>query len=174
MKLRFRRFLPFLALLVGILPAIGCATIMRGSDQKIAFQSDPTGAAITVYDEDGMLIANGTTPITIPLKKGGGYFQAAKYRVVFEAPGRANKEIWLSGDLEGGWYIAGNLLLGGFLGWLVVDPLTGAMWNLKPSTLNARLDKAVSTAPDGGLRVVMADQVPPELLAMATPLGSSN
>ncbi len=95
---------------------------------------------------------------------------AAKYRVVFEAPGRATKEVWLSGDLEGGWYIAGNFLVGGFLGWLVVDPLTGAMWNLKPSTLTARLDKSVSATQDGGLRVVLADQLPPELLAQATPL----
>ena len=170
MNPRLKKLLPFLALLVGLLPVLGCATIMKGSDQKIAFQSDPTGAALSVFDEDGMLVAEGTTPITIPLKKGGGYFQAAKYRVVFEAPGRAPKEVWLSGDLEGGWYIAGNFLVGGFLGWLIVDPLTGAMWNLKPSTLTARLDKSVSATQDGGLRVVLADQLPPELLAQATPL----
>ena len=31
-----------------------------------------------------------------------------------------------------GWYLAGNFIFGGLLGWLIVDPATGAMWNLKP------------------------------------------
>ena len=81
-----RRFLPFLCLLLGLMPLIACATIMKGSDQKVGFQSTPTGAKVSVYDSAGMLVGDGTTPVTLPLKKGASYFQAAKYRVVFEAP----------------------------------------------------------------------------------------
>ena len=154
-----RRFLPFLCLLLGLMPLIACATIMKGSDQKVAFQSTPTGAKVSIFDSSGMLVGDGTTPITIPLKKGAAYFQAAKYRVVFEAPGRQKKEIWLTGSLEGGWYI--------------VDPLTGAMWNLSPETVNASLDPGVSKI-DGGLRVVFAQQVSPRLLATATLVAAGN
>ncbi len=168
-----RRLLPFLCLLLGLMPLIACATIMKGSDQKVGFQSTPTGAKVSVYDSAGMLVGDGTTPVTLPLKKGASYFQAAKYRVVFEAPGHAKKEIWLTGSLEGGWYIAGNFLVGGLIGWLIVDPLTGAMWNLGPETVNASLDSSVSKT-DGGLRVILAEQISPRLLAMATPVGTTD
>ncbi len=164
-----RSTLPWLALLVGLLPILGCASIIKGGDQKILFQSDPSAAKVSVYDEDNRLVAGGTTPITLPLDKGASYFQAAKYRVVFEAPGRAPKEIWLTGSLEGGWYLAGNFLVGGLIGWLIVDPLTGAMWRLKPSTVTASLDAPLSSG-EGGLRIALADEVPDELLARASPL----
>jgi hypothetical protein len=165
------RVLPFLGLLFGLIPLIGCATIMKGSDQKVAFQSSPSGAKVSVYDSSGMLVGDGTTPITLPLKKGASYFQAAKYRVVFEATGHQKKEIWLTGSLEGGWYIVGNFFIGGLIGWLIVDPLTGAMWTLSPDTVNATLDPGMSKI-DGGLRVILAEQVSPKMLAMATPINS--
>jgi hypothetical protein len=49
------RVLPFLGLLFGLVPLIGCATIMRGSDQKVGFQSTPSGAKVSVFDSSGML-----------------------------------------------------------------------------------------------------------------------
>jgi hypothetical protein len=128
-----RRFLPFLGLLLGLVPLLGCATLIKGSEQKIGFQSAPSGAKVSVFDAGGILVADGTTPITIPLKKGASCFQAAKYLVVFEAPGRQKKEIWISGSLESG------------------------------------ISKT-----DGGLRVVLDEQVSPQLLALATPVLASN
>jgi hypothetical protein len=166
------RFIPFLGILFGLVPLIGCATIMKGSEQKVAFQSTPTGAKVSVFDAAGMLVSDGTTPITLPLKKGASYFQAAKYRVVFESPGRQKKEVWLTGSLEGGWYIAGNLLIGGLLGWLIVDPLTGAMWTLSPETVNATLDPGVSKT-ESGLHVVLASQVSADVLAQAKLINSN-
>jgi hypothetical protein len=168
-----RRLLPFIALLFGLIPLMACATIMKGSDQKIAFQSTPTGAKVSVFDGAGMLVGDGTTPVTLPLKKGASYFQAAKYRVVFEAPGHAPKEVWLTGSINGGWYIVGNFFVGGLIGWLIIDPLTGAMWNLSPDQVTANLDSGVSTI-DNGLRVILADQVSPKLLAMAAPVSAAN
>ena len=167
-----RSRLPWLALLLGLLPFLGCASIVKGSEQKVLFQSDPSAAKVSVYDEDGRLVSEGKTPITLPLAKGASYFQAAKYRAVFEAPGREPKEIWLTGSLEGGWYIAGNFLVGGILGWLIVDPLTGAMWRLKPSKVTAKLDAPLSLG-DGALRIALAEEVSAELLARATPLPPS-
>lgn len=164
-----RRLLPFLCLLFGLLPLIACATIIKGGDQKVAFQSTPTGAKVSVFDASGMLVGDGTTPITLPLKKGSSYFQAAKYRVVFEATGHQKKEIWITGSLEAGWYLLGNLVVGGLIGWLIIDPLTGAMWTLSPDTVNATLDPGVSRT-GADLRVALASEIPRSMLAQATPV----
>jgi hypothetical protein len=165
-----KRIFSFIALVLGILPMMACATIMKGPDQKISFSSDPKGASITVYDASGMVVAEGVTPTIMPLKKGDGFFQAARYRIEFAALGYEKKEVWISGSLEGGWYVAGNFLVGGLLGWLIVDPLTGAMWNLRPETVNARLDKKLISNSPGSLHVVLASQVPPELMLEAEPI----
>ncbi len=37
-----------------------------------------------------------------------------------------------------GWYF-GNILLGGLLGMLIIDPLSGAMWKLDQKYLNVNL-----------------------------------
>jgi len=167
------RLLTIVAIAFGILPMMACATIMKGGDQKLSFMSDPVGASLSIYNTDGMMVSGGKTPITLPLAKGDGYFKAAKYRVVFEAPGYEPKEVWISGSLEGGWYLAGNLVVGGWIGWLIVDPITGAMWNLKPSSFTASLKKSLALSPDTSLKVMLASDVSPELLAMAVPLGIS-
>ena len=39
-----------------------------------------------------------------------------------------------------GWYIAGNLVFGGLVGYLVVDPLTGAMWTLDTKDINVTME----------------------------------
>lgn len=162
--------LSVILLSVLVVPFFGCATIVRGTDQKLDFRSDPDGAKVSVYDSYGQLVGGGKTPVTIPLQKGDGYFKSAKYRVVFEAEGYDKKEIWVSGSLNAGWYLGGNFLVGGLIGWLIVDPLTGAMWTLKPSQINANLDKSLAAESDGSLKVILADQVSPAILAKATPV----
>ena len=111
-------------------------------------------------------------PVTLPLARGDGFFRAAKYRIVFEAPGYDPKEIWISGTLAAGWYLAGNFLVGSFVGWLIVDPLTGAMWNLKPSSVMMSLDKSLGLGTDSSLRVVLSSEISPILLSTATPITS--
>ncbi len=159
-----------LALTVGLLPVLGCASIVKGSNQKVYFGSEPEGAKVTVYDEGGSVVAEGTSPVTLPLKRGAGYFSSAKYKVVFEAQGYDKKEVWLSGSLEAGWYLAGNLLLGGWIGWLIVDPLTGAMWRLAPENVSANLERSLAAGSAEGLHIVLAEQIPSDVLARAEPL----
>jgi len=48
----------------------------------------------------------------------------------------------IEGTMDG-WYI-GNLLFGGILGFLVIDPATGAMWKL-PNIESVNLDPSVSS-----------------------------
>jgi hypothetical protein len=145
---------------------------MKGSDQELNFKSDPSGATISIFDRNGMMVSGGKTPVTLPLSRGDGFFQAARYKVVFEAPGFEKKEIWLTGSLDTGWYLVGNFVAGYLLGWLVIDPISGAMWNLKPSSVTASLDPAATAAMRSGLQVVLVRDISPELLAMAVPIVS--
>jgi hypothetical protein len=47
-----------------------------------------------------------------------------------EAPGYPKKEVFLDTTLRWGWYLFGNVVFGGLIGILIVDPATGAMWAL--------------------------------------------
>lgn len=67
-----------------------------------------------------------------------------------------------------GWYVA-NLLFGGLIGLLIVDPLTGAMYNLSPEDVNAVLEanNVKTTANTKSLTVVLKQDVPQEIMARA-------
>ena len=113
-----------------------CATIIKGSSPNaIKFQSKPDGAVCNVYDNvTGERVTSVTTPGTAMLPKSNGYFKYAKYRIDC---GMENKPSQI-GCVEGyanGWYIGGNLIFGGLIGYLIVDPASGAMWTLEPDTL---------------------------------------
>jgi len=71
----------------------------------------------------------------------------------------------------GGWYIGGNLLFGGGMGWLIVDPSTGAMWTLEPADMSVTLKKTTALAPrDGGLTVALRSDLPAELASKLKPV----
>jgi hypothetical protein len=55
--------------------------------------------------------------------------------------GYTDKNITINTKVNG-WYIAGNIIFGGLIGWIVVDPLTGAMWTLDTNKLNVTMEAA--------------------------------
>jgi len=55
----------------------------------------------------------------------------------FEKPGYISSAQTVRASIDG-WYAAGNFIFGGFIGWLFVDPVTGAMWKL-PDLVHADL-----------------------------------
>ncbi len=160
-----------LALVVGGLLATGCASILKGSDQKVSFQSEPSDAKVVITDiRQDKQIQVGSTPFTTTLKRGAGYFKKAKYNVTIEKPGYQTEAIVLEGT-PGGWYIGGNLLFGGGMGWLIVDPATGAMWTLEPSDVSVTLKKTTALGPrDEGLTVALRADLPTELAAKLKPV----
>ncbi|MDD5677054.1 MAG: PEGA domain-containing protein [Kiritimatiellae bacterium] len=156
-----KRYLIFgLVGLVGFMLA-GCASIILGTTQKVPVNSNPTGAKVTVYDSKNMAIGGGTTPCSLSLSRGSGFFSSAKYRIVIEKPGYEKREVKISGSVNG-WYIAGNLVFGGLIGWLILDPATGAMWSLSPDDVKASLSTASSSQLRSGneLTVMLLEQVP--------------
>jgi hypothetical protein len=102
---------------------MSCASIVSKSDWPVAFSSPEPGTAFTVKNENGVAVAKGTTPATITLTASNGYFDGADY--VVEANG---VETPLESSMNG-WYL-GNIVFGGLIGLLIVDPLSGAMWTL--------------------------------------------
>ncbi len=60
-----------------------------------------------------------------------------------------------------GWYV-GNIVFGAFIGWLIVDPLTGAMWALDSEHVSGTLAETVASNETSSpqLRIVSLDCVP--------------
>ena len=170
----------------------GCASIVSGASQPITITSAPDQAAITIKDENGVEVFRGTTPTTVTLKKSGGYFNGRDYTVTYAKEGFAPQTAMIS-SRPNGWYILGNLIFGGLIGWLIVDPATGAMWTLAPDTLNVGLSRAPTpfrlnpptsaplpddklngqvslSDPEPGLRVATLDSLSPEIRQKLVPL----
>ncbi len=113
------RFLPLL-LALATLPLAqllypGCATMIDGPTQQIRIKSQPKGAQVLV---NGKPI--GVTPVTTVVSRWGWH------RVRIEMPGFAPYELRLEKRFNGN--AAGNLFIGGV--WIVVDALTGAIYDL--------------------------------------------
>lgn len=138
----------------------GCASIVSDSSYPVAITSNPAGASFTIANKDGLVIHNGETPATITLKSGAGYFSSASYTLTFSKEGFEDEVVTIKSDLDG-WYV-GNLLFGGLIGFLIVDPATGAMYKL-PESSAATLRSATAAAPDSQLNVVDIAAVPAEL-----------
>lgn len=133
----------------------GCASILGGGGREpVLINSIPSGTHVEIVDGKGTVVHNGVTPMTVTLKRGAGYFKPGVYTVrttgtasTFRPVGVANagrRQAQFKGRLNG-WYF-GNLLFGGLIGMLAVDPATGAMWDL-PNDFNVDdPDKKIAAA----------------------------
>jgi hypothetical protein len=143
----------------------GCASIVSHSKWPVTFNSNPTGAEITVTDYVGNQ-QKGTTPLKLTLKSGKGFFSAAYYDIEAKMDGYSTAKVRLQADLNG-WYW-GNFALGGPYGMLFfglwVDPATGAMWKLPPQyTVN--LSKTTADNSEHRKQMISIDSIPKELLS---------
>lgn len=119
---------------------ISCATIVgKSGPEDFRVNSTPDQARVLITDELGAKIFEGTTPTMLKLEKKKGYFSGKKYQVTLSKEGFKDHSVVVDTQV-GGWYLAGNLVLGGLIGWLIVDPATGAMWTLNISEINAMLE----------------------------------
>lgn len=132
------------ALAFGILGASlfagGCASIVNGGNREISIATQPRGATASVRKSGGDImdvVAVERTPCTISLDPKKGYFSGQSYTLRLELPGYKPTEVELTPKMSG-WYW-GNLVLGGLIGMLAVDPATGAMWNIAPDKIDRKL-----------------------------------
>lgn len=116
----------------------GCATIVSDDKYSVEIASSVSGADFSIFDaSSGERVVSGKTPQVVELDSGSGYFSRAEYSVVVEKHGYGKNQKTLRAELDP-WYLA-NLMLSapGWIGFLVVDPLTGAMWKLPDSVFVA-------------------------------------
>jgi hypothetical protein len=114
----------------------GCASVMSTNISQVSIQSDPPGAEFIISNKKGTDVSRGITPQTVYLRADAGYMRGEDYSIKFQKPGYADELSTHSSQLNG-WYF-GNLLFGGAIGMLVIDPLTGSMWKL-PQKANVLL-----------------------------------
>lgn len=151
----------------------GCATIVSHNRWPVAISSSPVGAAITITNRMGSPVYTGVTPAAVVLKSGSSFFKREMYKINFTLPGYSPTTTMLEADVNG-WYF-GNLLFGGAIGMLIVDPATGSMYRISQSALqpvNLVKLEALSLPPTSpnGLQIVSIDQVPASLRAAMVPL----
>lgn len=135
-----------------------CATIISQGTKKVSIQSQPSGLAFEVKDSEGNVVGSGTTPNTVSLNTGNGYFKPASYTIVTKRGGKVVGEQTITATING-WYF-GNLLIGGIVGLVIVDPLTGAMYTL-PKSVDISARSTASTG-ERSLNVASIDTLSPE------------
>lgn len=106
-----------------------CATVTRGTKQKMEFTSIPEGASVKTSEGYSC-----TTPCKTKLKRKTGF------EAVFTKEGYEPATVKVRSKFSGGGAAAGagNILLGGIIGG-VVDGSNGSLNNLMPNPVNAVL-----------------------------------
>lgn len=143
----------------------GCATIFGYSGpETVNIRSTPDQATITIIDEVGTKIFEGKTPTETSLEKDNGFFSGKTYTLTISKEGYVDKTITIDTEVNG-WYIGGNCLFGGLIGWLIVDPATGAMWTLDTNEIDVTLETNEQGLMQNSntTRIVLLQDVPPIL-----------
>jgi hypothetical protein len=151
-----------LALLAG-----GCASIVHGGNRLMTISSTPSGAKATISKANGEMVSVTTTPCTVSLDPKRGYFKGQSYDLKLELPGYQTAQVELRAEMSG-WYW-GNLVFGGLIGMLAVDPVTGAMWNIAPNKIDQSLSAnqaALIEKREGFVVVLVSDLTAAERTSM--------
>jgi len=104
-----------------------CATIVSGSKQTVKFSSNPS--AVSVFIDE---VEVGKTPFETKLARKN------EHSVMIKLEGYQTYQTRLTKKFNA-WYI-GNILIGGIIG-IIIDPITGAIYNLTPEEINAEMNK---------------------------------
>ena len=121
--------LRFLFIIITCAFLSSCASIVSKTNWPVSIDSKPEGVHVSITNKRGVEIFTGKTPLVTKLKSGSGFFTKESYTVVMTYNGIEKRTINLECTVNG-WYF-GNLLIGGLIGMLIVDPATGAMYRLE-------------------------------------------
>lgn len=134
-----------------------CASIFSKSNYPLIINSTPSDARVSIIDKKGKEIYLGNTPATVKLKAGAGFFSKAEYQVRLSSPGYDEKIVPITFKIDA-WYF-GNILIGGVLGMLIIDPATGAMWKIETDFLNETLSKSTASI-DPEMNILNINEIP--------------
>ena len=151
-------------LLVAIFLLTGCASIVSKTSYPLHIRTEPKGSFVSITDKKGKEIFKGQSPATVNLKSGAGFFTKAEYQVRLSSPGYSEKIVPINFKING-WYF-GNVLIGGLIGMLIVDPATGAMWRIADPIVNETLQRTIiSTTSNPSLNFLDVNSIPEEVRA---------
>ncbi|MBW1738855.1 MAG: PEGA domain-containing protein [Deltaproteobacteria bacterium] len=103
----------------------GCATIMHGTSQEIGIQSRPTGATVTINNQE-----YGKTPVVAKLSR------KDNHTVHLTLDGYQPFDATITRSTSG--WVWGNIVFGGLIG-LAVDAISGGLYKLSPEQVEAEL-----------------------------------
>ena len=129
------------AIFIALALNTGCASIVSKSKYPVSITTEPTAAKIEIKDQDGIVRFAGTSPTTAILDAGNGFFTRARYTVTASKDGHNAATFPIQNSIDG-WYW-GNILFGGLIGLLIVDPITGAMFQIDTPVANMSLAPTV-------------------------------
>jgi hypothetical protein len=124
-----------------------CATIVSKSNWPVTVNTNPQGMDFVVSKTStSEFVSQGKTPQQVILKSGSGYFKPESYRFDLKKGSKtiASQEITAGFN---GWYV-GNIVFGGLIGLVIVDPLTGAMYKF-PESINLIVPSIASVDNNG-------------------------
>jgi uncharacterized protein YceK len=136
----------FLVVCISVL-STGCASIVSKSRYPVAITTEPPAAKIEVKDQDGVVRFTGVSPTTATLDAGKGYFSRARYTITASKEGYTPSVMPLQSSVDG-WYWA-NILFGGLIGLLIVDPITGAMYQIDQPMASMSLSPVTAVGFEG-------------------------
>jgi hypothetical protein len=154
-----RTYFPKLTFLILAAPLLmsSCATIVSQTSYPVSIDTNPDGATVSITDKRGQEVYKGQSPSTVVLKTGAGFFSKAAYQVKISAPGFAEQIVPVNYKLNG-WYF-GNLLIGGVLGMLIIDPATGAMWKLETPPIYVKLNPSKASISEPTLKIININEL---------------
>ena len=149
----------FYTIILSLLLLSGCSTIVSDSKYSVAINSTPSEANFILKNREGLTIHSGQTPTSITLDASAGFFKGETYTLILNKQGYVEKTIEINSSIDG-WYF-GNLLFGGVIGFLIIDPVTGAMFKLpKESNTSLTLATTVLDNQDNSLTIALLDSIP--------------
>ena len=131
----------------------GCASIVSSGSRNVTITTEPDQATVEIVNQrDNTSILKANTPHTMNIDASAGFFQPAEFKIKLSKDGYLPMEKQLKANING-WYF-GNIVFGGLVGILIVDPATGAMWKFYDDKVSVKLYK---DSPEG--KVSMAREV---------------
>lgn len=118
----------------------GCASIFGHDTETLPVASTPPGAQILVIDETGRTVHRGRTPGSVTLAKSDGHYWGGKtFDVAISKRGYATRRVTVT-TRPNTLYLGGNLLSANLIGWFLVDPLNGKMYELSTDRIAVDLE----------------------------------
>lgn len=118
-----------------------CATLLSESSYPVVISTNPPGAKVSIKDKQGFNFYVGHTPVYVDLPAKSGYFSKAFYLVTIQKESYETKLIPITFSIDE-FYFYNALSSSFFIGMLIIDPISGAMWKTNTKFIHENLQKS--------------------------------